>query len=183
MRVEKEVLLDHRRPGGSPMKTPHRDYDKLRAEIAARFPKLSPRLQQIARFALEHPNEFALQNVTMIASRLGVAPSAIIRFAKALDFRGFSDMQAVFRLPLCNDSASYQYESPPPLNGSSGEVVQHPTVAVLEDLLDTSVASIKLLLRELPPDRLECALQSLCTKLRTVAELDAQVAAAHCPSR
>jgi len=79
----------------------------LRARIAERYDQLSNRLQQIAKFVLDHPNDIALETVVVIAERAGVPPSALIRFAQALDYSGFREMQRVFQAPLASRSPSY----------------------------------------------------------------------------
>ena len=65
-------------------------------------------LQRIARFALDRPDELALGTVAAIASSAEVQPSAMIRFANALGFDGFSQMQQVFRGHLIERSSSYR---------------------------------------------------------------------------
>ncbi|MBN8943725.1 MAG: MurR/RpiR family transcriptional regulator [Rhizobiales bacterium] len=75
-------------------------YDELRSAIAQRHGDLSGRLQQIAEFVLDHPTDVALGTVAEVAGRAGVQPSAIVRFARALGFGGFTEMQQVFRSRL-----------------------------------------------------------------------------------
>jgi DNA-binding MurR/RpiR family transcriptional regulator len=75
-------------------------YEKLRSDIAARHSTLSDRLRHIAEFALENPTEMALGTVAEVAKRAAVQPSAIVRFASALGYSGFTEMQQVFRLRL-----------------------------------------------------------------------------------
>ena len=72
----------------------------MRAEIARRHPRFADRLKQIAEFALDHPTEMALGTVAEVAQRAGVQPSAIVRFARALGYGGFTEMQQVFRSRL-----------------------------------------------------------------------------------
>jgi len=83
-------------------------YDELKDAISRAYPTLSPQLQRIARFALDKPNELALGTVAAIAEAAGVQPSALIRFANALSYGGFSEMQQVFREQLVARSASYR---------------------------------------------------------------------------
>ncbi len=83
-------------------------YEQLEGAISAAYPKLSNQLQQIARFALERPNDLALGTVASVADAAGVQPSALIRFANALEFGGFSQMQQVFRARLLERSGSYR---------------------------------------------------------------------------
>jgi len=75
-------------------------YEALRAEIARSHPDFSDRLKQIAEFALEHPTDMALGTVAEVAKRAQVQPSAIVRFANALGYGGFTEMQQVFRSRL-----------------------------------------------------------------------------------
>ena len=83
-------------------------YEELKDAIAAAYPALSRQLQQIARFALERPNELALGTVATVAEAADVQPSALIRFANALHFAGFSEMQQLFRARLLERSVSYR---------------------------------------------------------------------------
>jgi DNA-binding MurR/RpiR family transcriptional regulator len=83
-------------------------YDELKDTIARTYAGLSPQLQRIARFALEKPHDLALGTVAAVAEATDVQPSAMIRFANALGYRGFSDMQQVFRGHLVARSASYR---------------------------------------------------------------------------
>ncbi len=75
-------------------------YDELRSAIAQRHSGLSGRLQQIAEFVLDHPTDVALGTVAEVAQRAAVPPSAVLRFAQALGFGGFTEMQQVFRSRL-----------------------------------------------------------------------------------
>jgi len=75
-------------------------YEHLRGEIARLHPGFSDRLQTIAEFALEHPTEMALGTVAEVALRAKVQPSAIVRFARAMGYGGFTEMQQVFRSRL-----------------------------------------------------------------------------------
>lgn len=75
-------------------------YEALRVEIARRHPRFSDRLRRIAEFALDHPTEMALGTVAAVAERARVQPSAIVRFARALGFGGFTELQQVFRSRL-----------------------------------------------------------------------------------
>jgi DNA-binding MurR/RpiR family transcriptional regulator len=71
--------------------------EELRAGILARYDSFSGRLQQVARHVLDHPDDLALETLTVIADRARVQPSAIVRFAKALGFSGASPMQRLLR--------------------------------------------------------------------------------------
>jgi DNA-binding MurR/RpiR family transcriptional regulator len=81
-------------------------YEDLRREIARRHADLSDRLQRIAKYAIDHPDDIALNTVSALASEMGVQPSSIVRFANAFGFGGFSEMQRIFRDRLVADASS-----------------------------------------------------------------------------
>jgi len=83
--------------------------EELRAAILERYDGLSKRLQQIARYVLDEPNELALETLAVIAERTGVQPSAIVRFAKSFGFDGASQMQRLFRDGLLSGHAALGY--------------------------------------------------------------------------
>jgi DNA-binding MurR/RpiR family transcriptional regulator len=83
-------------------------YEELKEAITVGYPRMSPQLQRIARFALEKPHDLALGTVAAVAKATDVQPSSMIRFANALGFSGFSQMQQVFQGHLVERSASYR---------------------------------------------------------------------------
>lgn len=93
---------------------PHKDRapttaEELRAAILARYEELSKRLQQIARYVLDEPNELALETLAVLAERIKVQPSAIVRFAKTFGFDGATQMQRLFRDGLLAGHAALGY--------------------------------------------------------------------------
>lgn len=83
-------------------------FEEFTEAVAAAYPRLSPQQQQIAQFVLEHPDRLALGTVATVAEAVAVQPSALIRFANALEFGGFTEMQQVFRSRLLERSSSYR---------------------------------------------------------------------------
>lgn len=73
------------------------DLHALGELIARRRGHLPRRLLQAAEFALAHPQDIAFGTIAEIARAAQVQPSALVRFAQALGYAGFSDLQAVFR--------------------------------------------------------------------------------------
>lgn len=84
------------------------DYESLRKEMSERYSSLSKRLRQIAKFAWDNPTIMAMETTSVIAERAGVQPSALIRFAKAFGYSGFTDMQRPFQAHVTERSASYK---------------------------------------------------------------------------
>lgn len=74
--------------------------DGLRDKIGRDSERLTPRMRDAARYAIEHPNDIALNPVATVAAAAKIAPAAFIRMAQALGFDGYSDLQRLFRAPL-----------------------------------------------------------------------------------
>lgn len=72
----------------------------LRQLIARDSERLTPRMRDAARYAIDHPNDIALRPVASVAALANIAPAAFIRLAKALGYDGYSDLQRLFREPL-----------------------------------------------------------------------------------
>ena len=89
--------------------TASKELEKLRNEIVQRYDSLSPRLKQVAAFALENPNEMGLETLAVIAERSGAQPSTVVRFAKAFGYEGASDMQRLFRDEMLSQAPSPSY--------------------------------------------------------------------------
>ena len=76
--------------------------------VSEAAPKLSPQQRLIAQHVLEHPDDFALGTAATVAEAAGVQPSALVRFANAMNFSGFSDLQQLFRHRLLQHAGTYR---------------------------------------------------------------------------
>jgi DNA-binding MurR/RpiR family transcriptional regulator len=85
-----------------------RDFETLKVRLVEIEPSLPKRLKQTAAYALRHPDEIALGTAASVASRAQVQASTLVRFAQALGFAGFSELQGVFRAHLRRRWPDYQ---------------------------------------------------------------------------
>ena len=85
-----------------------RDFDTLKHRLVEIEPSLPKRLKQTAAYALRHPDEVALGTAASVARRAEVQASTLVRFAQALGFAGFSELQGVFRENLRHRWPDYQ---------------------------------------------------------------------------
>lgn len=76
------------------------DFEALKNRLIQIKPDLPKRLQQVAAFALDNPQEMALGTASSIAARAEVQASTLVRFAQAIGFGGFSELQGIFRSHL-----------------------------------------------------------------------------------
>ena len=141
------------------MRAPAGNYDELQAEIGHRYPALSRQLQRIARFALERPQDLALDTVAAAATKMEVQPSAMVRFAQALGYDGYSDMQRIFRDRLVARSHSYR-ERIATLRRAHPGARTRPE-AVLHDFVAGSIANLSHLEEHVTPAKLDRAVALL----------------------
>jgi len=86
---------------------PIEDYAGLIAVLQQRQPGFGRRMQQVAQFVMNNPEDVAIHNIVGIARQAGVHPSAISRFAKELGFGGFAELQKVFLQRLVGPKMNY----------------------------------------------------------------------------
>lgn len=137
---------------------PPGSFADLAATIAQEHPRMSPRLRQIAEFALANPNDMALETVATVAERAGVQPSALIRFAKLLGYDGFTEMQRVFRMRLTEAMPSYSERL---RSLTEDEAWLDEPEGVLEHFTQAGIAALDQLRQEIQPQDLAAAVDLL----------------------
>jgi DNA-binding MurR/RpiR family transcriptional regulator len=150
-------------------------YESLARAITEAYPTLPNRLQGIARFALDNPDQMALSTVAEIADAAGVPPSAVIRFANALGFEGFLALQRVYRERLVARSATYRerIESLRKRGGGSN--------GVLPQLADSAIGELEQLREHVDPSlfRRAAALVLEASRIHVLAQRRAFPVAAY----
>jgi DNA-binding MurR/RpiR family transcriptional regulator len=153
------------KPGSRTAKAPPLDdgdpslpatYEEMVHEISANYDRLSKRLKQIAGYALDHPNDFAIDTIAETARKAKVQPSALIRFAQAFGFDGFSDAQRLFQQHLL--AARPSYRSRLKQVSDSGE---NTPSALLNLFVEGNKAALEHLRQEIPTKKLKKAIHLL----------------------
>jgi DNA-binding MurR/RpiR family transcriptional regulator len=135
-----------------------RDYVDLCTMIAERQPGLPKRLAQVAAYAFAHADEVAFGTAASIADSAGVQPSTLVRFAQALGYQGFSDLQEVFRSRLRDRVLSYD-ERMEHLRGRAVEASQ--AAVLLQGFTEAAGRSLAALERSLDAHVLDRAVARL----------------------
>src|ERR1700722_6544738 len=99
--------VDKTPPKSELARSPPTEFNELRDLIIEQRDKLPRRLAQVAAFAAEFPDEIAFGTTGSIAEQANVQPSALVRFAQALGYRGFGDLQAIFQQRLRDRPSQY----------------------------------------------------------------------------
>ncbi|GHC15868.1 MurR/RpiR family transcriptional regulator [Aidingimonas halophila] len=134
------------------------DFTALEQRITEEYASLSRRLQQTARFLLDHPQEVAFATVARLAEQAGVTPSTLIRFANNFGFKGFSDMQQLFRSRLVDELPNYA-ERIRAVRSATGETPD--STQLLWEFADANRQVLEALPSRIDPHALEAALDIL----------------------
>jgi DNA-binding MurR/RpiR family transcriptional regulator len=102
----------------------------------------------------------AIESITVIAQHAGVQPSALIRFAKAFGFEGFSDLQRIFRQRLRESRPSYS-ERIAAMREELNTQRDHGPQAILTRFAEANIAALQHLCEETKAGDLDRAVQIL----------------------
>ena len=135
-----------------------RDFEGFKALLASRREDLPRRLQQVAAFAVDHPDEVAFGTAASIARLADVQPSTLVRFAKAIGYAGFSDLQGVFRNRLRDRWPDYE-ERLKTLN-DTGDIHRDP-MRLLFGFSESATSSLERMRQSISSVDLEAAVDAL----------------------
>jgi len=85
-----------------------KDYEGLIRVIHDRYDGMSKSYQRIAEYLTQNPNDVAVLSVNAIAEICGVHASGFVRFAQALGYTGFKDLQRVFQRRLSTAAPGFE---------------------------------------------------------------------------
>ncbi len=134
------------------------DFESFKQRLIEIEPSLPKRLKQTAAFALQHPDEIALGTASGVARRAHVQASTLVRFAQALGFAGFTELQGVFRAHLRNRWPEY----PARLKALNARAADPgDPMSLLIGFAEAAERSVEALRVELDPDALKAAVELL----------------------
>jgi DNA-binding MurR/RpiR family transcriptional regulator len=144
------------------------DFEGLKTEIAEQYHGMSRQLREIARYALDNPQEIALDTVAAAAAKVGVQPSAMVRFAQALGFGGYSNMQQIFRNQLVQRSSTYRER----IERMRQDHAKNSPSAVLREFVAESIVNLTNLGDHVAAQKLDDAIRILAgaTRIHILAQ-------------
>jgi DNA-binding MurR/RpiR family transcriptional regulator len=143
-----------RQPGDGSPPEPPREFDALKELLVARRDSLPERLRRVAEYAVAHADEIAFGTVAGIAAAAQVQPSTMIRFAKALGYDGYSDLQQVFRQRMRQRWPDYRQR----LATLRAEDPDHGAAGLLRRFSDSAAMSLARLTDTIGGEDLEAAI-------------------------
>lgn len=139
---------------------PPAEYEELVRVIHDRHDDMSKTYKKIAVFLTQNPNDVAVQSVNALAARCGIHASNFVRFAQALGFKGFKDLQSLFRQRLKTAAPGFDARIKA-LESDLGKAGQGGAQGLLHDLVVRDIASLEDLVRDDLGADLEKAAQML----------------------
>jgi len=76
-------------------------------DILERFAALTPKLQAVARYIVDHPNEVVVRSMRSLAEASGEQPASFVRLAQQLGYAGWPELKAAFAEEMGLNSRSY----------------------------------------------------------------------------
>src|SRR5690606_19759723 len=84
------------------------DYEELIRVIHERYEEMSKSYQKIALYLTQNPNDVAVHSVNALAERCGIHASSFVRFAQALGYEGFKELQGLFQRRLSTAAPGFE---------------------------------------------------------------------------
>ncbi len=112
---------------------------ELRENILKERQNLSPKLRQIADYALGNPDDMAVETIAIIAERAHVQPSALIRFSHYFGFRGFSHMQQLYKERLLRGGLNYNER----IRILSSKIEDNNNSGIIDDFVQGSIEALQ----------------------------------------
>lgn len=119
---------------------PPREFNELRDLIVAVREGMPKRLAQVAAYTIEFPDDIAFGTVGRISEQAAVQPSTLVRFAKALGYSGFSELQAVFQQRLRDRPNNYEARLQAFDTHASG---LRPAMALIDGFSQAAIRSVE----------------------------------------
>ena len=125
-----------------------KDYESLIRLIHERHDSMSKTYQRISVFLTQNPNDVAVQSVNSIAERCGIHASSFVRFAQALGYSGFKDLQQLFQKRLATAAPGFEARVAA-LEEELATRTDHSEFGFLRDLVVRDIASLQGLLDQI----------------------------------
>lgn len=79
---------------------------EYRKKIQKIYSKLTQSQKKVAEFIIDNPSKITLMSADQLAKASGVGEATVIRFARILGYKGYSDMKEEFQRALVNNMSS-----------------------------------------------------------------------------
>lgn len=127
-------------------------YEELIRVIHDRYADLSNSYQKIALYITQNPNDVAVDSVYVAAEKCGVHASGCVRFAQSLGYKGYKDLQAIFRHRLSTAAVGFNARVRA-LENELDTREDRTEMGFLQDLIGRDISSLQELLVNISPEQ------------------------------
>ena len=110
--------------------------EQFMPQVRRHYDALTAAEKSVADYVLQYPSEASGLSAAALAGRVGVAPSAVIRFCKSVGFEGFSALKMQLAVELSRQTPASYMASVEPSDGAS-TVLDKIFAANIKALQDT----------------------------------------------
>jgi DNA-binding MurR/RpiR family transcriptional regulator len=128
-------------------------YEELIRLIHDSYAEMSNAYQKIALYLTQNPNEVAVHSVNAISKRCGVHASSLVRFAQALGYEGFKDLQKPFQRRLTTAAPGFEARVKA-LESELGSRTDRSELGFMRDLVVRDIASLEDMLTRIKAEEL-----------------------------
>ena len=132
------------------------NYEELIRLIHERHDEMSKTYQRISVFLTQNPNDVAVQSVNAIAERCDIHASSFVRFAQALGYKGFKELQTLFQKRLATAAPGFEARRKA-LESELQDRQDQSEYSFLRDLIVRDIASLQDILEKTIPEELALA--------------------------
>jgi DNA-binding MurR/RpiR family transcriptional regulator len=132
------------------------------ARIAARFGRMSPAEQRVARYFQDHREEVLIASAAALAAKADTSDATVVRAAKALGFSGLDDLRRTLA-----DELRLSLSPAERLTRTLGEIGDSLSAAFAVTL-DIHLRSLETLRRSITPEQFEAAVDGILAARRIV---------------
>ncbi|WP_231858567.1 MurR/RpiR family transcriptional regulator [Thalassospira xiamenensis] len=132
------------------------NYEELIRLIHERHDEMSKTYQRISVFLTQNPNDVAVQSVNAIAERCDIHASSFVRFAQALGYKGFKELQTLFQKRLATAAPGFEARRKA-LESELQDRQDQSEYSFLRDLIVRDIASLQDMLEKTIPEELALA--------------------------
>ena len=141
-------------------KKPPAGYEELIRLIHDSYGDMSNAYQKVALYLTQNPNDVAVHSVNAIGKRCGVHASSLVRFAQALGYEGFKDLQVLFQRRLSTAAPGFEARVKA-LESELGARTDRSEFGFMRELVVRDIASLKDMLAQIKADELAKAVNLL----------------------
>jgi DNA-binding MurR/RpiR family transcriptional regulator len=146
--------------------TTPRSYEELIRVIHERYEGMSKAYQTIALYLTQNPNDVGVLPLGAIAERCGIHASNLVRFAQALGYSGFKELQNLFRVRLTTAAPGFDARVRA-LESELGGREDRSELGFLRDLIVRDISSLQELVSDITAEQISQAV-TLMEKADTI---------------